>query len=283
MKIIAITLVTLTVAVAANARTVPSCPTGSQQNTWRWEGQNRYNCKLLPVKKDANGLERCLEWENTHWSNATTVPCGSSVSTVSDSDDPEPDRFDVPSATELKGVPTIDKFASRLRVIRGRRFRVVNEGDGNEILQDMLDKIPKQKFVDLMAMYEAMQGLDGTTTLQGLAKSRASFIGKYYILQGDVFQIQAERNYPLDGVHQFAMFGQVNLVGNNYIPVNVECISIEKVPPYQLSPVLGQIVDFKLRTNRAGKAIIVPVVQVVAVLGLHRFGSQDEEIIINQQ
>lgn len=179
--------------------------------------------------------------------------------------------------------PTIERFASQLKVIRGRRFKVMNAGVGDEILQDMLDKIPKQQLVDLIAMYEAMEGLDGSTTLQGLARSRASFIGKYYMLQGDVFQIQADRDYPLDGLNEFAMFGQVNLVGNTYIPVNVECISTEKVPPYQLSPVLGKISDFKLGTNRAGKSIIIPVVQVVAVLGTHNFSKENEEIIINQQ
>ncbi len=178
--------------------------------------------------------------------------------------------------------PVLLKYASQLTVIHGRRFRVP-QGVSTEMLQHMLDKIPRQQFVDLIAMYKAMEGLDGSTTLQGLAKSRALFIGKYYMLQGDVFQIQADRDYPLDGLHQFAMFGQVNLVGNYYIPVNVVCISREKVPPYRISPVLGKIIDFQLGTNRAGKSIIIPVVQVVAVASPSNCCGDPDEIIVNEQ
>ncbi|MFY9912799.1 MAG: hypothetical protein WCF22_10305 [Candidatus Sulfotelmatobacter sp.] len=64
----------------------------------------------MPVKKDAHGLEQCLEWEGTRWSDVgVTVPCGSSVSSVSDSDQPEPTRFDAPSASELKALKAAAK------------------------------------------------------------------------------------------------------------------------------------------------------------------------------
>jgi len=101
------------------------------------------------------------------------------------------------------------------------------------------------------------------------------------VLQGDVFSIQADRDYPIDGLNEFSLFGQVNLVGNTFIPVNIEAISTEKVPPYRIAPILGKILDFKLGTNRAGKAIIIPVVRIIAVA--NRSSSRDEpsEIIIN--
>ena len=106
MKIGAITLLSLALTTLASARAVPSCPAGSQQGTWKgMRGSNVYNCKVMPVKKDAHGLEQCLEWEGTRWSDVgVTVPCGSSVSSVSDSDQPEPTRFDAPSASELKAL-----------------------------------------------------------------------------------------------------------------------------------------------------------------------------------
>jgi len=179
--------------------------------------------------------------------------------------------------------PTLVRFGSQLRVIHGRRYKVLNPGVGDEILQSMLDKIPPKQMVDLIAMYQAIDGTDGSTTLQALAKSKASFVGKYFMLQGDVFQIQSDRDYPVEGLNEFSMFGQVNFTDNYYIPVNVLCISAEKVPPYQLSPVLGKIVDFKLGKNKMGKSIIIPVVDVVAVLGTQPYTNQDEEIIINQE
>ncbi len=104
------TLLGLALTAAASARTVPSCPVGSQQSTWKGtRGDNRYNCKLLPVKKDAHGLEQCLEWEGTHWSNNdVTVPCGSSVSNVSDSDQPAPPNSDPPSESSYSDASNIE-------------------------------------------------------------------------------------------------------------------------------------------------------------------------------
>ena len=83
-------------------------------------GDNRYNCKLVPVKKDARGLEQCLEWEGTHWNNdGGSVPCGSTVSSASDSDQPDPPNGDAPTASasysdaskiELMGLHPKDSF-----------------------------------------------------------------------------------------------------------------------------------------------------------------------------
>jgi hypothetical protein len=99
---------------------------------------------------------------------------------------------------------------------------------------------------------------------------------------GDVFQIQSDRDYPVEGRNEFSMFGNVNFTDTYHIPVNVLCISAEKVPPYRLSPVLGKIVDFKLGKNRMGKSIIIPVVDVLAVLGTQPYTNANEEVIINQ-
>ena len=178
--------------------------------------------------------------------------------------------------------PTMVRFGSQLRVIRGRRYKVLNPGVGDEILQSMLEKIPQKQMVDLIAMYRVIDGTDGSTTLQALAKSKASFVGKYFMLKGDVFQIQSDRDYPVEGRNEFSMFGNVNFTDTYHIPVNVLCISAEKVPPYRLSPVLGKIVDFKLGKNRMGKSIIIPVVDVVALLGTQPYTNANEEVIINQ-
>src|ERR1700678_103226 len=91
---VAIFVVVAGFGTLACARVVPSCPAGSQKGTWKWEGSNRYKCTLLPVKKDINGLEQCFEWEGAYWSRTITVPCGSRVSSVSDSNKPDPDNAD---------------------------------------------------------------------------------------------------------------------------------------------------------------------------------------------
>jgi hypothetical protein len=94
-KLFAATLLGLSLTAAATARTVPSCPAGSQQHTWKGRRRdNIYSCKLPPVKADAKGLGlgRCLEWEGNKWGDQSAfVPCGSSASTVSDADSPDPD------------------------------------------------------------------------------------------------------------------------------------------------------------------------------------------------
>lgn len=53
----------------------------------------------------------------------------------------------------------------------------------------------------------------------------------------------------------FSVFGLVRLVGDYSVLVNVDCISIEKVPPYRVAPIFGKIINFRLGENRAGKAI----------------------------
>jgi hypothetical protein len=151
-----------------------------------------------------------------------------------------------------------------------------------KVFQHILNQIQDSQYVDRVSLYKSMEGLDGTTTLEALARDRKLYIGRYYVLQGDVFQIQADRDYPREGQNQFSAFGRVNLVGDYYVSVNVDCISTEKVPPYSSAPILGRIMDFRLGRNRAGKAIIVPVVRVVAVVSPSHCCGDPDEIIINQ-
>jgi hypothetical protein len=177
--------------------------------------------------------------------------------------------------------PALTVYASELKQIHGRRFRV-GQGRSLVILQHILNQIPQPQFVDLVSLYKSMQGLDGTTTQQALARDGTLYNGKYYMLQGDVFQIQADRDYPREGTNEFAEFGHVRLVADYYVPVNVDCISTEKVPPYTIAATLGKIVDFRLEQNRAGEAIIVPVVEVVAIASPSNCCGYPDEIIINQ-
>jgi tetratricopeptide (TPR) repeat protein len=175
----------------------------------------------------------------------------------------------------------VHRYDSRPEVIRGRRFTVKQMVSGN-FMQDVLNSIPKQEYVDLVSMYKAIGGLDGTATTQALANCRDSFIGKYYVLQGDVFQIQADRDYPREGINEFSLFGNVNLVGDYYVPVNVYAISDEKIPPYTIAPILGKIIGFESGKNRADKAIIIPVVQVVLLISPSRCCGNPDEIIVGQ-
>jgi hypothetical protein len=103
------------------------------------------------------------------------------------------------------------------------------------------------------------------------------------MLQGDVFQIQADRDYPREGLNQFEMFGQVRLVGTEYIPVNVTLFSTEKVPPYRIAAVLGKIMGFELGENMAGEQIIIPQVRVMAVANPSACCGDPDEIVINEQ
>jgi hypothetical protein len=172
--------------------------------------------------------------------------------------------------------PALDMYASELRLIRGKRFSS-NRLLGLEILNHITNQIPLQQKVNIVSMYTLMEGLDGSATLEALARLRSLYVGKYYMLPGDVFQIQANRDYPREGLNEFSAFGQVKLLANYYIPINVYCISTEKVPPYSLAPIFGRIINFSLSESRSGKTIIVPTLQVVAVVGLSA-----NEIIINQ-
>jgi hypothetical protein len=171
------------------------------------------------------------------------------------------------------------KYGSHVKPIHGRRFST-NQRAAEDWLQELLDKVPKRDFVDLVSMYTAIGGFDGSTTQEALAKCQRSFVGKYYMLQGDVFQIQADRDYPRDGENKFMLFGLVNLPPS--MPVNVAAMSDEKVPPYSLSPMLTKIVGFNLGTNRGGKSIIVPEVKVVAAVSSSSFMDNPSDIVISQ-
>jgi len=175
----------------------------------------------------------------------------------------------------------LDKYGSQTEIVQGGRFKVEQEV-GGKFMDDVLHSIPKEEYVDLVSLYKAIGGLDGTTTSQSLANCRHSFIGKYYVLQGDVFHIQADRDYPREGINEFSLFGDVNLVADDYVPVNVYAISGEKIPPYTFAPILGKIIGFESGKNRADKAIIIPVVKVVLLTSLSRCCGNPDEIIISQ-
>jgi hypothetical protein len=174
------------------------------------------------------------------------------------------------------------KYASDLTVLNGRRFKVP-QGVSVRILQDMIHEIGKPQFVDLVSLYKTMAGLDGTTTLEGLSQVNSLCIGKYYMLQGDVFQIRADRDYPRAGLNEFSAFGRVNLYGDYFVPVNVELSSTERVPPYRVAAILGKITGFTLGQNLARKQIIVPNVRVMALASPSSCCGYPDEVIINEQ
>jgi hypothetical protein len=178
--------------------------------------------------------------------------------------------------------PALDLYKSELQLIHGRRFRVP-QTRSLVILQHILDQIPRSSLVvNMIPFYRALDGSDGSTTLQAVERLRALYIGKYYMLQGDVFKIQADRDYPHDGLYQFMVFGQVLFADNYYIPVNVDCASAERVPPYGVAAILGKITGFSMSKNRVGKTIIVPEVRVIAVAAPSSCCGDPDEIIINQ-
>jgi hypothetical protein len=178
--------------------------------------------------------------------------------------------------------PALDLYKSELQLIHGKRFRVPQRRS-LVILQHILDQIPRSSLVvNMIPFYRALDGSDGSTTLQAVERLRALYIGKYYMLQGDVFRIQADRDYPREGLYHFSVFGQVPFSQDYYIPVNVDCTSTERVPPYGVAPILGKITGFSMSKNRVGKTIIVPEVQVVAVAAPSSCCGDPEEIIINQ-
>jgi hypothetical protein len=185
-----------------------------------------------------------------------------------------------PPAPKNWQLPPLDAYISTLVGTHGNKF-TVKEGESVPILQHLIDQIPKSQFVDLLPFYETIQGLDNTTKDEGLEKVRRNYVGKYYMLQGDVFKIQADRDYPREGLNEFEMFGEVRLVGSHYVPVNIECFSYEKVPPYASAPVLGKIIGFYMDRNQRGDNIIVPVVRVIAVVVPANCCDYPEDVIIN--
>jgi hypothetical protein len=78
------------------------------------------------------------------------------------------------------------------------------------------------------------------------------------------------------------VFGQVLFAEDYYIPVNVDCTSNERVPPYGIAAILSKITGFGVSKNRFGKTIIVPEVRVIAVAAPSSCCGDSEEIIINQ-
>jgi hypothetical protein len=189
------------------------------------------------------------------------------------------------TATEV--VPAVpaktpfERFLSNTVRANGKRFKVP-QGEGTRMMQQIIDHVPKSEFVDLISMYKTMEGIDGSTTTEALEIVKSRYIGKYYMLQGDVFQIQADRDYPREGLNGFTVFGQVRFLANYAIPVNVACSSAQKIPPYLDAPILTKIEDFSVGTNRAGKRIIIPIVKVVAVTSFSPCCGYPEDVIINE-
>ncbi len=173
------------------------------------------------------------------------------------------------------------RYGSPTEVIQGRRFKV-NQTVAYDFMQDVLNNIPKQEYADLFPMYKAIEGLDGSTTSAALMKCRSSFVGKYYVLQGDVFRIVADRDYPRAGLNRFSLFGNVQLVEGHYIGVNVHAISEERVPPYGMAPLLTQIIGFDLGKNRLGKTIIIPLVRVIMVISSASCCGLSDEVIASR-
>ncbi len=170
------------------------------------------------------------------------------------------------------------KYSVQLQKGSGRKFGV-NQMAAMEWLQQVLNKVPKEDLVDLISMYKAMEGFDGSTTAEALLKCQRSFVGKFYVLQGDVFQIQATRDYPRIGENEFMLFGNVNLPP--FIPVNVSATSKEKVPPYRIAPMLARIVGFGKGETRGGKTIIVPEVEIIIVVSGSSFTTDVSDVIVN--
>jgi hypothetical protein len=169
---------------------------------------------------------------------------------------------------------------SPTEVIYGRRIRVSQFMAGMNFLQSVLRSVPKPDYADIVSMYKTIEGYDGSTSTEALERCRSLYVGKYYVLQGDVFQIQADRDYPLDGLNQFSLFGWVNLPPR--IAVNVSATSDEKMPPYYMAAMLSRIVDFQLGTNRAGETIVIPVVQILVAASVRQLTSEPGEVVINE-
>src|SRR5215472_1397723 len=68
---------------AETTKKVPACPKGAVERSWTANGEKRYACQA-PGQKTDQGLDACHEWEDTYWNPEPALPCGSSVSSVSD-------------------------------------------------------------------------------------------------------------------------------------------------------------------------------------------------------
>ena len=179
------------------------------------------------------------------------------------------------------GLEPLDKTIKGIVSKHSHKFSVIEGGSG-PIFMGLIHQIPDTEFVDLVSFYKTIKGLDGTTTEEGAERLRQLYIGKYYVLQGDVFTIQADRDYPRNGMNEFSMFGEVRLVGSLMVPVNVDLVSTTKVPPYSKAAILSKITGFSVSTSRGGDGIIVPQVAVVALIRPSSCCESPEAVIINE-
>jgi hypothetical protein len=174
-------------------------------------------------------------------------------------------------------------FLNGLVKQKGGKFQVPQQ-EGIHILEKVVDSLRHAETVNQIDLYKTIGGYDGSTTSVGAEKLKRLYIGKYYMLPGDVFQIDARGNYPVVGKNKFTAFGNVNLVGSTYVPVNVICFSAIQVPPYRTAPILGKIVDFVTADNRNGEKVIVPVIKVVMVFSMYGSSNNGQsDFIINLQ
>jgi hypothetical protein len=174
-------------------------------------------------------------------------------------------------------------FLNGLVKQKGGKFQVPQQ-EGIHIVGKVVDSLRHAETVNQIDLYKTIGGYDGSTTSVGAEKLKRLYIGKYYMLPGDVFQIDARENYPVAGKNKFTAFGNINLVGSTYVPVNVICFSAIQVPPYRSAPILGKIVDFVIADNRAGEKVIVPVIKVVMVYSMYGSSNNGQsDFIINPQ
>jgi hypothetical protein len=179
--------------------------------------------------------------------------------------------------------PVFALYGADLRVIHGRRFSITRS-KAIELMDHVIDQIRDGvvPYIDERSFFATIDGGDRSTTAQALAKLRATAIGRYYVLQGDVFQIQADRDYPASGRTNFTMFGRRMLASDYWVSLNVECISTEPVPPYSIAPVLVQFIDFRRSVSTSGRTIIVPIARVIDVFEIPPLSDVPAEVIINQ-
>lgn len=186
---------------------------------------------------------------------------------------PDPDKPQPGSATA---------FLNDLAKRKGSKFRVPYQ-EGEQLLRQVVQSLSDSEVVNQIDLYETIGGYDGSTTSAGARKLRRLYVGKYYMLPGDVFHIQGDRDYPASGKSTFIAEGNVRLVGDTYVPVSVICFSATNVPQYRMAPILGRITDFRVESSQGGALIIVPVIKVVGVFASSNFRDDGEELIINRQ
>jgi len=165
---------------------------------------------------------------------------------------------------KVEATTTPSEYLNSVTKVFGNKFTTTN-GREAEILGKLRDITSQSQLVDEVNMYVTLSGRDETSTAAALAKLRSHYIGKYLALGPNWYKIAADRDYPLQGKTAFAVFGNVHLVGDTYIPVNVVCHSALPVPPYSTSFIFGIIKDFRAGENKGNEKIIVPVMEVMVV------------------